>query len=143
MNKKVVLKFIELLSYLYPLKLIKAFKIFNRYLYSEKIKRCLKNSGENFRVFMPLNIKGMEYIEVGDNFTAHEGMILQCYDKYEKQNFEPSIQIGENAYFGMNCHIGCINKIVIGNNFLAGGHVYITDHAHGKIIMEESRGDKT
>lgn len=110
----------------------------NRWLYSEKIKRKLKSSGEKFRIFLPIDIKGLEYMSIGENFTAHRGMTLQCYDNYRGTAFSPLLEIGDNAYFGVNCHVGCINQISIGDNFLAGGHVYITDHNHGKGIIEEA-----
>lgn len=137
MKQNFILRIITMLSYLYPEKLIRFLGILNRYLYNEKLKRKMKKAGEQFRVFLPVVVKGLEYIEVGNNFTASEGMTLQCYDKYEGQSYRPSIRIGNNAYFGMNCHIGCIDEVIIGDNFLAGGHVYITDHGHGKGSCEE------
>jgi acetyltransferase-like isoleucine patch superfamily enzyme len=33
-------------------------------------------------------------------------------------------------------HIGCINKIVIGNNVLFSSRIFISDHSHGIIAKE-------
>jgi len=33
-------------------------------------------------------------------------------------------------------HIGCTNKIVIGDNVLIASRVYITDHSHGEVTID-------
>ncbi|MBO1922991.1 acyltransferase [Thiomicrorhabdus sp. 6S3-12] len=43
------------------------------------------------------------------------------------------MQIGDNVSINFNCHIGCVNKILIGNNVLIASNVFITDHSHGSI----------
>jgi len=48
-----------------------------------------------------------------------------------ESEFSPDLRIGKNVSFGNDIHIACINRIEIGNNVLAGSHIYITDHDHG------------
>lgn len=80
----------------------------------------------------PFYVKGHKYIHIGDNFVACPGFRIECWDKYGNIIHQPSIQIGDNVCFNYNCHIGAIDRIVIGNNVLVGSHVLITDHSHGK-----------
>lgn len=127
----------KILSILYPERIICLLGILKKYIYSEKMKRKFKCYGEKFRLLPPINIKGPQYISIGENFRADSGLIMQCWDKYGEQKFLPSLTIGNNAYFGRNNHIGCINKVEIGNNLLTGSNVYISDHSHGRIEKED------
>lgn len=52
-------------------------------------------------------------------------------------SYSPSITIGHNVCFNYRCHVGAINKIIIGNNVLIGSQVLITDHSHGELTKEE------
>jgi acetyltransferase-like isoleucine patch superfamily enzyme len=45
--------------------------------------------------------------------------------------------IGNNVNINYDCHIACINKIIIEDNVLLGSRVFITDHFHGQINREE------
>ena len=46
-------------------------------------------------------------------------------------------EIGDKVKINSKCHIGAINKIKIGNNVLFGSNVFITDHSHGNVSVEE------
>lgn len=65
------------------------------------------------------------------HFTAGEGLRMECIDKYAGEEFTPYLEIGNGVVINRNCHIGCINKIVIGDNVLLGSGILITDHSHG------------
>lgn len=45
--------------------------------------------------------------------------------------------IGDGSSLNYYCHIGAIDKIVIGDNVMIGSYVLITDHAHGKMTKED------
>ncbi|KAA6316396.1 putative acetyltransferase [termite gut metagenome] len=85
----------------------------------------------------PFYVKGHRYIHIGNNFIACPGFRIECWDKYENEVYTPSIVIGDNVCFNFYCHVGAINKIIIGNNVLVGSHVLITDHFHGKTSKDE------
>lgn len=125
------------LSFFYPLHILSLFKKVEKNIYSAKIKRRIEMCGEMFKIFPPINLRGGKYMKIGKNFRAGKNMILQCWDEYEGDGFLPGLQIGDNARFGENCHIGCTNSIVIGDNLLAGRNIYITDHFHGVGSMKE------
>ena len=65
--------------------------------------------------------------------------ILGCWETFGKdQHYEPEIIIGEDCNIGEYCHITAIHRITIGNNLLTGRFVYIGDHAHGGLSLEEA-----
>ena len=57
---------------------------------------------------------------------------MEAYDLHNGVRFNPEIVIGNNVGINYDCHIGCINKIMIGDNVLIASKVYITDHDHGE-----------
>lgn len=78
-------------------------------------------------------IFGGKYIEIGDNFSVGRCLRIEAIDNYELNNYLPQIVIGNNVRLEDFCHIGCIEKITIGNNVLIASKVFITDHNHGSI----------
>ena len=78
----------------------------------------------------PFYIYGHSYIKCGSLYSR-VGLRLECIDRYKEQTYFPSLIIGKNVSFNFRCHVGVINKVVIGNNVLIGSNVLITDHSHG------------
>jgi acetyltransferase-like isoleucine patch superfamily enzyme len=83
-----------------------------------------------------LTIKNPQYISIGDGFSALDNLRLEAWDAYADQSFEPELVIGNNVCFNTDIHIGCINKVHIGNNVLLASRIYISDHSHGEISKE-------
>lgn len=84
-----------------------------------------------------VKLTGEQYIKVGKNFTCRSGLRLEAIDHYYDQCFTPEIIIHDNVDVGMDCHIGAISKVEIGQGVLIGSNVYISDHSHGSIVSEE------
>ena len=77
----------------------------------------------------------MYYVKrIKDIFLSNRcpGLRIECWDKYAGYSYFPQIVIGNNVSCNYRCHIGAVNKIVIGNNVLMGSQVLIIDHAHGE-----------
>lgn len=89
-----------------------------------------KTKGGGVNLSYPTYIIGHRYIKY-DSFNAGPNLRIECIDKYHSQIFTPTLIIGKGVRFNTNCHVGCINKIIIGNNVLIGSNVLITDHSHG------------
>lgn len=53
---------------------------------------------------------------------------IEAHDFHNGVKFSPEIIIGDNVSINYDCHIGAINKIVIGNNVLLASKIFITDH---------------
>jgi len=99
-------------------------------IYRIRISRKL-NSKELIDVKKPLHIIGYDYIKIGHNFAASYDVRIEAYDNRNGDTFDPSISFGDNVYLNSRTHIGSINKIEIGDGFLAGADVMIIDHDHG------------
>lgn len=118
---------------------IKIFNLFNRGLTKLSIIKFqfLTKSGNNAFVKYPVYSYGEEYIKITGIMSSEPGLRIECIDKYEGQTFTPELLIGNNVSFNYRCHVGCINKIEIGDNVLIGSNVLITDHSHGNISPSE------
>jgi acetyltransferase-like isoleucine patch superfamily enzyme len=103
---------------------------------TNSLKYSFKHLAEPFFIMEPYMIKKPQYMSIGKNFSALFNLRLEAWDEYEGQKFTPELIIGDNVCFNSDCHIGCINKVVIGNNVLLASRVYISDHFHGKIDDE-------
>lgn len=84
----------------------------------------------------PFHILGHKYIKYGSLYSGPL-LKLECFDNYRGQKFCPTIVFGKNVMLNSRCHIGVINKIVIGDNVLVGCNVLITDHSHGLNNIED------
>ena len=78
-----------------------------------------------------------ENISIGQNFSALSCFRIETFTSYENRTYNPKLIIGNNVSFNNDCHIGCINRIEIGNNVLGASRIYITDHYHGNITSDD------
>lgn len=85
-----------------------------------------------------LNVSGAKYIEIGHEANIKGGARIDAIDYYEKtgQRFTPLIKIGANAGINTQCHIGCINRIEIGDYTTIGAKTCIIDHIHGEVTLD-------
>lgn len=137
-NNPLFIILVDIVSFLYPIKIFEFLSIFHRWMLTAKLKRKFKSCDGRVRFFTPITITGEKHMTLKGDLTACSGLILQCFEEYVGEKFHPELIIGHNAYFGANCHVGCIERIEIGDNFLAGDHVYITDHGHGHGTLVEA-----
>ena len=73
---------------------------------------------------------------ISEDFVSG-GIKLDAFDRYGHDCFNPQIIIGENVKVLYDCHIGCVNKIIIGNNVLISSKVLIIDHSHGETAKKD------
>ena len=73
-----------------------------------------------------------QYIKIGHDCTIGRFLVLTAYDSFNQEAFAPEIIIGDNCSIGDSAHITAINRIIVGNNFLAGKNILITDNSHGR-----------
>ena len=111
---------------------MKIFKSILLLIENEIIKNKIKHVGKN--VFFSRNalILGGKYIEIGDGFSAFSNLRIEAIDQYINYCYRPFIKIGNYVSFGNDCHIGCINEVIISDGVLLGSHVLINDHSHGQ-----------
>jgi acetyltransferase-like isoleucine patch superfamily enzyme len=87
--------------------------------------------GSNFSIQAPCSLTGTQYIRVDNNFSSGKRLRLEAIFEYQNIFYSPEIIIGNNVRIEEDCHIGCLNKIEIGNDVLIAGKVCIIDHFHG------------
>ena len=109
------------------LKKIKKHLIWN--VYKNEFKKIGRNSIVNY----PFTITGSEYIEIGDNFSAGTGLILEAWNTYRDfpYKYTPKLVIGDNVTMTDYCQISCMDSIEIGDGVLFGRNVFISDNFHG------------
>ena len=117
-------------------KLFMKFNLRFNQLYSMWKANEFKKTGEIFFAQFPMYLHGGKYITIGEGFYCDHRLRLDAWDNFLGDKFTPEILIGDNVSIQKDCHIGAINKIVIGNNVLLASKVYISDHSHGEITKE-------
>ena len=85
----------------------------------------------------PNQLKGTQYISVGENTRFEKGVILTAWEQPNNKKNPPSITIGDNCNINEFNHITACQQITIGNNLLTGRYVYISDNSHGSSKYEE------
>ncbi|OQX21232.1 MAG: hypothetical protein BWK75_03640 [Candidatus Altiarchaeales archaeon A3] len=103
------------------------FRIIYGYFYRHKFAKC----GNILILYCPYKIHGFSHIYIGKNFVAGRNLWLDAITCHSTQTFNPIIEIGNNVGLSNEVHIGCTNRIKIGNNVLIGSYVTIEDHNHG------------
>lgn len=134
--KKVVIITFKIIVFFLHKSIIRIISFIITYLNTQYIVKQLKQCGESPTLFFPVTSHGLHHISIGHNFYAHSRLRLEAYDKYLNHIYQPEIIIGDNVNIGYDCHIGCVNKVWIGNDVLIASKVFITDHFHGDTTKE-------
>lgn len=129
--QKILVKIVTLISKVFRYRYFQIGSRVKRRLFSIWIEQEFLSCGKNFRVTPSIRLIGAEFISIGDDFSSGEMLRLECWDKYLDSTYSPQLTIGNNVILNNNNHIGCINKVVIGNDVLLGSNILITDHQHG------------
>lgn len=102
-------------------------------VYSGSKTSQLKKRGKRILFHRTSTLTGLKNIEIGNYFYAGKRLRIEAIEKYDGGTYYPKVQIGNNVKIEDDCHIACINHILIENNVLIAGRVFITDHFHGSI----------
>ena len=139
--KEVIKLIVEFFSYMSSLILrYEVIKFIDRYLKKTiwyAARRKFASVGVNSFIEWPFLLNGPENISIGQNFSALSCFRIETFTSYENRTYNPKLIIGNNVSFNNDCHIGCINRIEIGNNVLGASRIYITDHYHGNITSDD------
>ncbi|MBO5469812.1 MAG: acyltransferase [Lachnospiraceae bacterium] len=98
----------------------------------------LKQLGKNFEFNFPICFRNPQYISIGNDCYLGTNCRIEAWDQYNDLDYRPEIVIGNSVKINSTCHIGAINKVIIGDNCLLGSYVMIIDHAHGKSNLQEA-----
>ena len=111
-------------------------KMLKKIILDKKIHKYLPNIGDNYSICDSFSVTGGEYIKIGDDFSSNIDFRLQAISKYAGKKYNPEVIIMNNVTIGPRCHIGCIDKVQIGNGVLMGSNVLIIDHQHGSTCVK-------
>lgn len=81
-------------------------------------------------------ITGEEYISIGKGVLIDSNIQLTAWN-VDSLNKAPEIVIGSYSQIGESAHITASNSIFIGDGFLSGKYLLITDNSHGSNTLEE------
>ena len=118
---------------LYPIRISGFLKNIRNHIYSYRTASMFNKVSKiyiNGRIILHNGNK----ISIGNNAYLSNGVTLAVHKTDE---YNPKIKIGSNCYLGADTHITCINRIEIGDNFLSGRRVTITDNSHGWFNLED------
>ena len=116
-----------------PRRFLNLINHFKNFIYSGYYKQQFKKCGSPFSIKSPFNLIGPKFITIGNNFYAGYRLRIEVIDYQRVNTNTPELTIGDNVSFNYDCHIGCTNKVVIGNNVLFASKVFLTDNFHGAI----------
>jgi acetyltransferase-like isoleucine patch superfamily enzyme len=91
---------------------------------------------EGSNVVPPFIVKNPHKMSIGRGFTTLHNLRMEAWDEFAGEKFSPRIIIGDNVIFNSDVHIGCIDKVQIGDNCLFASRIFICDCSHGDITTE-------
>lgn len=77
----------------------------------------------------PFDIRGKQWIDLGENLTTGKGCRLEAFPK-DKDNKKVMI-FGKGCQINDYCHISAMQSVVIEDGVLLAGKVYLSDNSHG------------
>lgn len=133
---KLIKIIIRIFHYVCTLNFFKIIRLRLDQLYSIWISNEFK-ACQSPLIRYPMYLHGGAHMVIGKGFNCDQRLRLDAFESFLGEKFTPQLLIGDNVSIQKDCHIGVINKVVIGNNVLIASRVYISDHSHGKVIAEE------
>lgn len=113
------------------LKILNYYHRLMNHIFTVMIKRNFYHIGKGTVLsHRYLDLRGVENISIKDKTYLSEGFYLCSWNRGK-------ISIGKSCSFGAYNHITSANSITIGDNFVTGKWVTITDNSHGLSTKED------
>ena len=93
--------------------------------------------GKTITIRKDAKIINPQWIEVGENLTIGDRVTFSTWPLSDSKSNQIKLFVGNNCRFGDDSHITAANHIEIGDNFLSGKKVLITDNSHGNVTPDE------
>lgn len=84
-------------------------------------------------------LRGTEFISIGDGTIFRRGVHLTVWPEHCPEGKTPHLSIGDGCSFGEYNNISAVDGITIGDGFLSGKWVTITDNSHGGTDLQTLR----
>ncbi len=115
----------------YNRPLIQRWHMLHNRLVWHALSKSIGQLGEDTYVGRHLQLRGGQYMTIGDRFNAGNDLTIQAWDSYAGQTFSPRLTIGNDVMLTDQIQISCAHQIEIGKHVLIGKNVFITDNSHG------------
>lgn len=112
-------------------KLGKILRFSQDWIYTGIYKNCFLHFGDSILKYPLVNLIGSKKISIGDGCIIEKGLQLEAWGENTK------IAIGNNCLISANTHITAYTSITIGDDFLSGSNVLISDNSHGDSTMND------
>lgn len=116
-------------------RLRKALGLFRNYMIARKLGVRQVEVGRHS------TLRGLQYVQLGEDFVALDGFWLHAISQYGSQQFIPRIIIGNRVRVSQWVHIAATHHVEIGDDVLIGSKVIITDHNHGQYSAAHTSPD--
>jgi len=93
--------------------------------------------GKTITIRKDAKIINPQWIEVGENLTIGDRVTFSTWPLSDSKSNQIKLFVGNNCRFGDDSHITAANHIEIGDNFLSGKKVLITDYSHRNVTPDE------
>ncbi len=93
--------------------------------------------GKTITIRKDAKIINPQWIEVGENLTIGDRVTFSTWPLSDSKSNQIKLFVGNNCRFGDDSHITAANHIEIGDNFLSGKKVLITDNSHRNVTPDE------
>ena len=136
---KLITSFVSFWGRLFPERLVFTWKYLKNECYAAYLKHFFVGAEKLTVNGLPIHFLGGKYINIGQKVTlGHDAELFAVY-RWENchQEFSPQIVLGNNVVLAPYSRIGCIDRVEIGDWTTIGQRVYITDHTHGDVSVEQ------
>lgn len=100
------------------------------HIYTGLYQLSFSKFGRSIIQYPVYSLRGEENISIGDDCVFERDLQLEAWGTHAK------IVIGNGCLFRRNCHITATKSIIIGDGFLTGDNVLISDNSHGDSTIE-------
>lgn len=108
---------------------LRIINLFRSKIFTLFFSKSFNSFGKGSRIIAPLNIQGIERINIGAKvYIGYKGYLAAVPLTGSKQC---SLMIGDGTSIGNFNHIFATTNILIGKNVLTADKVYISDNQHG------------
>ncbi|WP_100637705.1 acyltransferase [Marinomonas sp. ef1] len=111
---------------------------FGFFLFFIKVFNKFRSSYWNWKlnnntIYVSSNVRldRCEYIEIGRGVYIGRFCWIEAVDSFYSSTYKPVLTIGNNVKMSEFVHIGCVEKVIIGDDVLIGSKCLIIDHSHG------------
>ena len=125
----------RLFYFIYPYSISLCWRRFKNYLFTMWVKNAF-GEAKDVHFSSPAFFVGPQSVFIGKGTHFHPFLELCAWNEYKGLSYTPMIIIGSKCSFGRYNHITCINGIRIGDGFLSGRNVTISDNNHGNTEYE-------